>query len=1069
MDEESDKWELLQARRRRKQQQSARDALQREEERKLVQEYLAYLQQKKFQQQQQRQQLLCRVRAKPQTAEKAENAGPGPRRRSRRPRSRSCRPCGRSRGCGFRGRGKRRKSCRECYFSTCRRRIPKTHLPKALYRLKTNSCRRTPLRRRVAFPEAEAEFPPNTNCGVEFSKPRSIEELRIRVPRSRVPSRTRENVATLYGKFKGPLMLKYLKELEASDKVTAWRLNEILSLPNEAECESERTDRDKGQRWSQHLARKQRLRLMHQVATEVLKGKKEMSNCFQDAPFAAHTRTVNWYNKHGNLSDQIRLNQVAGVLSEIKPNQAMKILYDLDTAKETLPDPTGWIIAEARKRRQLNDKGKGDGKGDDKYDKEKGNNSNNKGDGKAEAKPKETLEWRSQEPVEKGQGKGKGAGKGKDEKEEEETDEFRAKMRRTINWYNRHGHLLAPIRFQEVITTLGTTDPRVAMRILNDLDQANAEAVLSDPTKWIIEDLSDRFYVPRLLQPFVASGRQWPPVPCNVLPYKRLAQSKSGVLLGSRDKSVYLFTEKDLKDCSGLPGISLPLNQGLISITYGMLALPDGSLALARSRNTLSIVSPQAISTGGHTVHNLYGPSATGYGFSALLLLDSEELMVGTQDGHVSLLSSYQNVGSENFRQVVKLRMSVRILEQLPDKRVIVKSSDLDIFSLERKGGQTVDMHFQGRFKTEMVQGAKVLKGHFVVLSRFYLEIYRLQDLDDISLKPPTPVKVLPSLGGLTIAATMDGFATATARRIYIYDMLTVMGEPDNPGDPGEVVPRVLQSDGWITCLCSKSDGVLVAAGHAIYVYSLEAQRSGGYPDFELTVSSPAHHVVALPSGALAVGTSVGGVDLYLETIPMHPLPASFVQLPAAVSSLHIPSHGGMVAVTERGISFFSQRQLVGGDLGHAYEWGERLSMNAAELAPTDNHVAVGIGVPDWTVGEDFAGYVLVFETSPNLAQLIGNLSLTKPTALGRVDGCLVVATSRFVFDGTLVIYRLEDIIAHAEPYMSVTAKSRVFALDPAGQNPGGPPREFLGALHSRGGLPGQCGGYGPSLLARHH
>ncbi len=30
--------------------------------------------------------------------------------------------------------------------------------------------------------------------------------------------------------------------------------------------------------------------------------------------------------------------------------------------------------------------------------------------------------------------------------------------------YNRHGHLCAPIRFQEVITTLGNTDPRVAMR-----------------------------------------------------------------------------------------------------------------------------------------------------------------------------------------------------------------------------------------------------------------------------------------------------------------------------------------------------------------------------------------------------------------------------------------------------------------------------------------------------------------------------------------------------------------------------------------------------------------------------
>lgn len=31
--------------------------------------------------------------------------------------------------------------------------------------------------------------------------------------------------------------------------------------------------------------------------------------------------------------------------------------------------------------------------------------------------------------------------------------------------YNRHGHLCAPIRFQEVITTLGSTDPRVAMRL----------------------------------------------------------------------------------------------------------------------------------------------------------------------------------------------------------------------------------------------------------------------------------------------------------------------------------------------------------------------------------------------------------------------------------------------------------------------------------------------------------------------------------------------------------------------------------------------------------------------------
>eukprot|EP00913_Durusdinium_trenchii_P010839 g10168.t1 len=128
---------------------------------------------------------------------------------------------------------------------------------------------------------------------------------------------------------------------------------------------------------------------------------------------------------------------------------------------ETLQDPTNWIIAEARKRRQANEqpKGKGDGKGE-----EKDSKINHKNDGKTE-KPQDVPEWRSQDANDKNaKGANKGTGKGKAEEPEEETDQFRAKMKRTINWYNRHGHLCAPIRFQEVITTLGSTDPRVAMR-----------------------------------------------------------------------------------------------------------------------------------------------------------------------------------------------------------------------------------------------------------------------------------------------------------------------------------------------------------------------------------------------------------------------------------------------------------------------------------------------------------------------------------------------------------------------------------------------------------------------------
>lgn len=227
-------------------------------------------------------------------------------------------------------------------------------------------------------------------------------------------------------------------------------------------------------------------------------------------------RTVNWYNKHGGLTEQIRLAQVAEVLTEIKPGQAMKILYDLDTAgKETLPDPTGWIIAEARKRRQANEniaagKGKGEGRSDSGS---KPENTKTQETGKTDSKgaaytatagqASASGNWRSgaseyQKELKKkedwGDSKGAAKGKPKDEQgpEGEEEDEFRSKMRRTVNWYNRHGGLLAPIRFNEVISGLGNTDPRVALRILNDLDQANAEAVLNDPTKWILEECRRR-------------------------------------------------------------------------------------------------------------------------------------------------------------------------------------------------------------------------------------------------------------------------------------------------------------------------------------------------------------------------------------------------------------------------------------------------------------------------------------------------------------------------------------------------------------------------------------------------
>lgn len=227
-----------------------------------------------------------------------------------------------------------------------------------------------------------------------------------------------------------------------------------------------------------------------------------------DEFYAKLKRTVNWYNKHGGLAEPIRLSEVNEVLAEIKPGQAMKILYDLDVVKETVADPTGWVIAEGRKRKQLNDAPPPNEKRENfrknsapAGEKDQGANStrgdrssfgtSNIGNQVAEGERRgygQGYQNRSDGQSNKGSGKGKGKAAADQEPEQVEgEDEFRSKMRRTINWYNRHGGLLAPIRVNDVLSTLAT-DHRIGMRILNDLDQANAEGVLNDPTKWILEE-----------------------------------------------------------------------------------------------------------------------------------------------------------------------------------------------------------------------------------------------------------------------------------------------------------------------------------------------------------------------------------------------------------------------------------------------------------------------------------------------------------------------------------------------------------------------------------------------------
>eukprot|EP00931_Biecheleriopsis_adriatica_P098594 TRINITY_DN725_c0_g1_i1.p1 TRINITY_DN725_c0_g1~~TRINITY_DN725_c0_g1_i1.p1 ORF type:complete len:717 (-),score=151.21 TRINITY_DN725_c0_g1_i1:41-2050(-) len=206
-------------------------------------------------------------------------------------------------------------------------------------------------------------------------------------------------------------------------------------------------------------------------------------------------KTVNWYNKHGGLKEPIRFTQVHEELSKI-PSRAMKILFDLDKVKEQeeLKDPTGWIIAEARRRAKemaAEKAGKGESRGEEgkKGEAQKGPAKATEVKGDQKWGPSDEKTWNRWENK-PSDGKSPTEKAGTKPPEGQDDDEITSKMRRTANWYNKHGGLLAPIRFQEVLNDIRTnnTDPRVMVKILADLDQANAEAVLPDPTKWILEE-----------------------------------------------------------------------------------------------------------------------------------------------------------------------------------------------------------------------------------------------------------------------------------------------------------------------------------------------------------------------------------------------------------------------------------------------------------------------------------------------------------------------------------------------------------------------------------------------------
>jgi len=60
-------------------------------------------------------------------------------------------------------------------------------------------------------------------------------------------------------------------------------------------------------------------------------------------------RTIGWYNRNGNLQQEIRYNEVAPALSQIGEQAALQILKGLDGKGHLIRNPTAWITSAAHK------------------------------------------------------------------------------------------------------------------------------------------------------------------------------------------------------------------------------------------------------------------------------------------------------------------------------------------------------------------------------------------------------------------------------------------------------------------------------------------------------------------------------------------------------------------------------------------------------------------------------------------------------------------------------------------------------------------------------------------------
>mmetsp|Transcript_36176 Transcript_36176/g.88604 ORF Transcript_36176/g.88604 Transcript_36176/m.88604 type:complete len:254 (+) Transcript_36176:1-762(+) len=202
-------------------------------------------------------------------------------------------------------------------------------------------------------------------------------------------------------------------------------------------------------------------------------------------------QTVAWWNRYGELQQQIHYDSVKEPLTRISSRQAMQLLNSLEDKKDRLVNPTGWIRAECQRL----------GGGEDR---------------ELDTKIRRTIGWINHQKVLKeplqyvkvasalAQVEPQAAGRILHDLCEkahaikdpigyivtavrrqlgEEKPVLDQKVKSTISWWNRYGNLRAAIDYHEVLVLFSQLEVSDALFILSTLEGKETE--VENPTAWV--------------------------------------------------------------------------------------------------------------------------------------------------------------------------------------------------------------------------------------------------------------------------------------------------------------------------------------------------------------------------------------------------------------------------------------------------------------------------------------------------------------------------------------------------------------------------------------------------------